>query len=231
MLLDGKPVNSCMVLALQAEGRNVTTIEGLGRPGALHPIQQAMIQSGGIQCGFCTPGIVLSLKGLLDKNPHPDEEAVRVAISSNLCRCTGYTKILDAAKMLSDGDVNSNASEGDDCAIGSRMVRGDAVEKVTGRAVYAEDIQLPRMIHGVLVRSPPGCSVLPNRQVFFNSHGNPKSPTTASLICMLRVFCSNEICRTVIGCVCPRGPSRPFGLGAHLGSFRLGYIIFHADLV
>ena len=154
MLLDGKPVNSCMVLALQAEGRNVTTIEGLGRPGALHPIQQAMIQSGGIQCGFCTPGMVLSLKGLLDQNPHPDEKAVRVAISSNLCRCTGYTKILDAAKMLSDGDVNSNASEGDDCAIGSRMVRGDAVEKVTGRAVYAEDIQLPRMIHGVLVRSP-----------------------------------------------------------------------------
>jgi putative selenate reductase molybdopterin-binding subunit len=154
VLMDGKPVNSCMILALQAEGRNVTTIEGMGRPGALHPIQQAMIQSGGIQCGFCTPGMVLSLKGLLDQNPHPDEDAVRVAISSNLCRCTGYTKILDAAKMLSDGLANSDSSEGDDWAIGSRMVRGDAVEKVTGRAVYAEDVRLPRMIHGVLLRSP-----------------------------------------------------------------------------
>ena len=153
VLLDGKPVNSCMVLALQVEGRNVTTIEGLGKPGTLHPIQQAMIQSGGIQCGFCTPGMVLSLKGLLDQNPHPDEAAVRVAISSNLCRCTGYTKILDAAKMLSNGVANAAATEGDDWAIGSRMVRGDAVEKVTGRAIYAEDIRLPRMIHGVVVRS------------------------------------------------------------------------------
>ena len=154
VLLDGKPVNSCMVLALQVQGREVTTIEGLGKPGVLHPIQQAMIRSGGIQCGFCTPGMALSLKGLLDQNPHPDEAAVRVAISSNLCRCTGYTKILDAAKMLSDDLVNVDAAENDDWAIGARMVRTDAVEKVTGRAVYAEDIRLPRMIHGVVVRSP-----------------------------------------------------------------------------
>ncbi len=154
VLMDGKPVNSCMVLALQADGLNITTIEGLGTAGALHPIQQAMIQSGGIQCGFCTPGMVLSLKGLFDQNPHPDEDAVRVAISSNLCRCTGYTKIFDAAKILSDGVANSDAEEGDEWAIGSRMVRGDAVEKVTGRAVYAEDIRLPRMIHGAVVRSP-----------------------------------------------------------------------------
>lgn len=158
VLLDGKPVNSCMVLALQAKGRKITTIEGMGKPGALHPIQQAMIQSGGIQCGFCTPGMVLSLKALFDQNPHPDEKAVRVAISSNLCRCTGYTKILDAAKMLSDGDADgfgtAHTNEGDEWAIGSRMVRGDAVEKVTGRAVYAQDVQLPRMIHGVLLRSP-----------------------------------------------------------------------------
>jgi len=154
VLLDGKPVNSCMVLALQTQGREVTTIEGLGKPGDLHPIQQAMIHSGGIQCGFCTPGMVLSLKGLLDENPHPDEAAVRVAISSNLCRCTGYTKILDAAKMLSEGTANADTASGNDWAIGSRMVRNDGVEKVTGRAVYAEDIRLPRMIHGVVVRSP-----------------------------------------------------------------------------
>jgi CO/xanthine dehydrogenase Mo-binding subunit/aerobic-type carbon monoxide dehydrogenase small subunit (CoxS/CutS family) len=154
VLLDGEPVNSCMMLALQAEGRSVTSIEGLGKPGALHPIQQAMAQSGGIQCGFCTPGMVLSLKSLLDRNPHPNEEEVRVAISSNLCRCTGYSKILDAAKSVSDGVVHSGATNGDNGAVGSRMVRTDAEEKVTGRAVYAEDIQLPRMIYGALVRSP-----------------------------------------------------------------------------
>ena len=154
VLLDGKAVNSCMVLALQAEGRNVTSIEGLGKPGDLHPIQQAMVQSGGIQCGFCTPGMVLSLKALLDQNPRPDEEEIRVAISSNLCRCTGYTKILDAAKTVIDGVAPSAATIGADGAVGSRMVRVDAEEKVTGGAIYAEDIRLPRMIHGALVRSP-----------------------------------------------------------------------------
>lgn len=154
VLLDDQPVNSCMILALQAEGRSVTTIEGLGTIGNLHPVQEAMVRSGGIQCGFCTPGMVLSLKNLFDHNPHPDEGTVRAAISSNLCRCTGYTKILDAAKILSEGIDNPANEQGDDWAIGSRMVRGDAAEKVTGRAIYAEDIRLPRMIHGVVVRSP-----------------------------------------------------------------------------
>lgn len=154
VLLDGKPVNSCMVLALQVEGREVTSIEGLDRSGDLHPIQQAMVQSGGIQCGFCTPGMVMSLKGLLDQNPHPNEEEIRVAISSNLCRCTGYTKILDAAEALSEGNTASADTSFDNGAVGSRMVRTDAKEKVTGRAVYAEDVRLPRMIHGALVRSP-----------------------------------------------------------------------------
>ena len=153
VLLDGKAVNSCMVLALQTEGREVTTIEGLGKPGALHPVQQAMVQCGGIQCGFCTPGMVLSLEKPVDQNPHPDEDAVRVAISSNLCRCTGYSKIFDAAQALADGSIHSETVNGNDDAIGARMVRTDAVEKVTGHAVYAEDIQLPRMIYGALVRS------------------------------------------------------------------------------
>ena len=153
VLLDGNAVNSCMVLALQAEGRDVTTIEGLGKPGALDPVQQAMVRSGGIQCGFCTPGMVLSLKSLFNCNPSPSEEEVRVAVSSNLCRCTGYTKIFDAAQALCDGKIDEQSVNGGDDAIGARMVRTDAVEKVTGRAVYAEDICLPRMIHGALVRS------------------------------------------------------------------------------
>ena len=153
VLLDGNAVNSCMVLALQAEGREVTTIEGLGKPGALDPVQQAMVQCGGIQCGFCTPGMVLSLKDLFNRNPDPDEEEVRVAISSNLCRCTGYTKIFDAARALRDGTLDTQAANGNDDAIGARMVRTDAVEKVTGSAVYAEDVRLPRMVYGALVRS------------------------------------------------------------------------------
>ena len=161
VLLDGNAVNSCMVLALQAEGREITTIEGLGKPGALDPVQQAMVQCGGIQCGFCTPGMVLSLKDLFNRNPEPDEEEVRVAISSNLCRCTGYTKIFDAARALRDGTLDTQAANGNDDAIGARMVRTDAVEKVTGSAVYAEDVRLPRMVYGALVRSPlPHANIL-----------------------------------------------------------------------
>ena len=151
VLVDGKAVNSCMMLALQAEGREVLTIEGLGKPGDLHPIQQALAECGGIQCGFCTPGMALSLKGLLDRNPHPEEADIRVAISSNLCRCTGYGKIIDAAKAVIEGTAASDNGGG---AVGTRMTRVDAVEKVTGRALYAEDIQLPRMLYGALVRSP-----------------------------------------------------------------------------
>ena len=161
VLLDGNAVNSCMILALQAEGREITTIEGLGKPGALDPVQQAMVQCGGIQCGFCTPGMALSLKDLFKRNPHPDEEEVRVAISSNLCRCTGYTKIFDAAQALRDGTLDTRAANGNDDAIGARMVRTDAVEKVTGSAIYAEDVRLPRMVYGALVRSPfPHANIL-----------------------------------------------------------------------
>ena len=150
VLLDGRPVNSCMVLALQAEGREITTIEGLGKPGQLDPIQDAMIQAGGIQCGFCTPGMVMSLKGLFSANPLPTEDEVRVAISGNLCRCTGYSKILDAANIVA-GNGKAKPATG---AIGSSYTRVDAEEKVAGGAVYAEDVQLPRMIFGVVVRSP-----------------------------------------------------------------------------
>lgn len=153
VLLDGKPVNSCMVMALQAEGRSVTTIEGLGKVGSLDPIQEAMVQCGGIQCGFCTPGMVMSLKGLFNVNPRPAEEEVRRAISGNLCRCTGYVKILDAAQSVAMGAGNGQ-TDTPTGAIGTNFTRVDAEEKVTGRAVFAEDIQLPRMIYGVVVRSP-----------------------------------------------------------------------------
>ena len=97
VLLDGKPIKSCITLAVQANGREVTTIEGLEKSdGTLHPLQQAFIDHGAIQCGFCTPGMILSGKALLDENPRPTELEVRQAIAGNLCRCTGYQKIVEA---------------------------------------------------------------------------------------------------------------------------------------
>lgn len=97
VLLDGKAIKSCITLAVKANGKEVTTIEGLeGADGTLHPIQQAFIDHGAIQCGFCTPGMVLSAKALLDETPQPTEPEVRQAIAGNLCRCTGYQKIVKA---------------------------------------------------------------------------------------------------------------------------------------
>lgn len=94
VLLDGKPVRSCLILATEAQGRDVLTIEGLSDGEKLHPIQEAFIKHGGVQCGFCTPGMILAAKALLDNNPEPTETEVRKAISGNLCRCTGYVKIV-----------------------------------------------------------------------------------------------------------------------------------------
>jgi len=100
VIMDGKPVNSCLVLAVQANGRKITTIEGLESEEGLHPLQKAFTEKGAIQCGFCSPGMILSSKNLLDRNPRPTEEEIRRAISGNLCRCTGYQKIVDAVKSV-----------------------------------------------------------------------------------------------------------------------------------
>jgi carbon-monoxide dehydrogenase small subunit len=100
VILDGLPVNSCLVLAVQANGRKVETIEGLESEKGLHPIQDAFVEKGAIQCGFCSPGMILSAKHLLDNNPAPQEGEIRAAISGNLCRCTGYQKIVEAIKSV-----------------------------------------------------------------------------------------------------------------------------------
>ena len=106
VIIDGEIVNSCLLLAMQAAGCEIVTIEGVGRSGAIHPIQQSFIDQGAVQCGYCTPGMVLAAKALLDKNPHPDRQTIKVALSGNVCRCTGYEKIIDAvsdaASKLSD---------------------------------------------------------------------------------------------------------------------------------
>ena len=96
VLVDGAPVNACLVLAQEAPGRDILTIEGVSESGKLHPIQQALVEHGGTQCGFCTPGIVLAAKALLDENPSPTPHAIRHAIAGNICRCTGYDKIVEA---------------------------------------------------------------------------------------------------------------------------------------
>ena len=96
VLLDGKPVASCLVLAIEAQGKSIETVEGLERNGELNRLQQAFIEHGAFQCGFCTPGVLMAVKGLLNKNPKPSEEEVRRAIAGNLCRCTGYNKYVEA---------------------------------------------------------------------------------------------------------------------------------------
>lgn len=100
VLLDGKAVYACLVLAPKVEGREVQTVEGLGNLDSLHPLQESFIEHGAVQCGFCTPGVLMSAKALLDENPHPTNEEVKEAICGNLCRCTGYHQIIEAIEAL-----------------------------------------------------------------------------------------------------------------------------------
>lgn len=96
VLVNGKAVNSCLVLAVEADGADVATVEGLGDAGQLHPLQQAFVDQGAVQCGFCTPGMMMAAKSLLDEQPNPSEDEIRLALAGNLCRCTGYVSIMNA---------------------------------------------------------------------------------------------------------------------------------------
>ncbi len=100
VLMNGAPIRSCLTLALEAEGASITTIEGLASRGQLHPVQQAFVDQGAVQCGFCTPGMILSSKALLDRSPHPTDDDIKTALAGNFCRCTGYKKILDAVRSV-----------------------------------------------------------------------------------------------------------------------------------
>ena len=103
VILDGQTVDSCLIFGLEAHGREVTTIEGVAIAEQLHPLQKAFAEYGGVQCGFCTPGMILAAKALLDSNPQPTEAEIRRGISGNLCRCTGYVKIVEAIKAAAQG--------------------------------------------------------------------------------------------------------------------------------
>ena len=112
VLLDGTPVKSCTVLAVQADGREVTTVEGLAQNGQLHPLQQGFKEEHGLQCGYCTPGMMLTAKALLDQNPNPSEDDIRWAISGNLCRCTGYMNIVKAIQWAAQEMQSAGAGAG-----------------------------------------------------------------------------------------------------------------------
>ena len=115
VLLDGRPVNACLIPAPVADGKTIVTIEGLAEGDRLHPIQEAFVEAGGVQCGFCTPGFILSAHALLTSNPSPTDDEIRTALEGNLCRCTGYERIVDAMRLAAD------------------KMRTDATEKETAR--------------------------------------------------------------------------------------------------
>ena len=163
VLLDGKPVNSCLTLALEAQGGRVETIEGLAAGGQLDPVQRAFVECGAIQCGFCTPGMVLRTKALLRANLRPQRQEIRAALAGNLCRCTGYCKIVQAVETASrylQGEepekleLEPQKSSLDLSIVGKRLPKPDAPAKATGRAQYTDDLVLPGMIYGKLLLSP-----------------------------------------------------------------------------
>jgi carbon-monoxide dehydrogenase small subunit len=103
VIMDGEPVNSCLVLAVEADGSEIITVEGLATDSGLDPLQEAMIEISGTQCGFCTPGVLVSARALLDRNPSPSEDEIKEALRGNLCRCTGYVRIVESVKMAAKG--------------------------------------------------------------------------------------------------------------------------------
>jgi carbon-monoxide dehydrogenase small subunit len=110
--LDGEPVRSCLIFAAQCDGQSVETVESLGTPEAMHPLQDAFKEKHGLQCGFCTPGILMTMVPFLERNPHPTEQEIRVALSGNLCRCTGYQNIVEAVQHAAMTNLRKNAGPG-----------------------------------------------------------------------------------------------------------------------
>ncbi|MBI2305612.1 MAG: molybdopterin-dependent oxidoreductase [Chloroflexi bacterium] len=154
VLLDGKATMSCLLPISRVAGREVVTIEGLSADGELHPLQEAFMEAGAVQCGFCTPGMILTAKALLDTNPNPSREDIVRRLSRNLCRCTGYIKIIDAiqyAAHLMQGGERRPKAQG---TIGASVVRIDARDKVLGATRFAADIKMPGMLHSKALRSP-----------------------------------------------------------------------------
>ena len=159
ILLDGEPKNSCLLLASACQDHKITTIEGIAVNGKLHPIQRAFINHGAVQCGYCSPGMILSAYALIQKNPDPSDEDIKDALSGNLCRCTGYTKILEAVKnwkkykTTEEPPLHSYDLKEYD-TVGRSVPRVDAADKVSGRAKYTADFSFENMLYGRILTSP-----------------------------------------------------------------------------
>ncbi len=162
--LDGEPVASCLMLAAAAEGRRITTVEGLSHEGKLHPLQQSFVKHAALQCGYCTPGVLMAAKSLIDMNPAPSEDEVRDSLCGNLCRCGAYPRIIKAVRGWSEFDGvpldtlplphGAPDQKRDHEVVGTSVTRYDAPDKVTGRARYTGDLRLPGMIYGKILGSP-----------------------------------------------------------------------------
>lgn len=162
VLMDGKVINSCLVLAVQAQGKEITTIEGIKLDGADGIIQQSFVEHGAVQCGYCTPGMVLAAKALLDKNVSPSRQEIGVALSGNICRCTGYEKIIDAVSAAADKrsflnlalQNNAHASvKSLNNSVGKSLVKKDALSKATGETIFAADIKMKGILWAKVLRS------------------------------------------------------------------------------
>jgi len=154
VLLDDVPVNACLVPAFQADGAQVFTVEGLGQPGSLGPVQQAFLRHGAVQCGYCTPGMVVAGTAMLQQGLEPDRERIRERLSGNTCRCTGYTQIVDALQDALGGDAGGVPQRSPPLRVGESSWRLDAEEKLCGACRYTADLPLPEgCLHGVTVRA------------------------------------------------------------------------------
>lgn len=159
VLVNGEPKNSCLLLAAECEGAEISTIEGIAQEGKLHPLQRAFINQGAIQCGFCTPGMVISALALIERNPDPSEEEIKEALAGNLCRCTGYTRIIRAVKEWKKYiETEAPASPSYDLdkfkTVGKSLPRVDAASKVTGQAKFTADYYFENMLYGKILHSP-----------------------------------------------------------------------------
>jgi len=173
VLMNGKAVSSCILLALEAEGQEITTIEGIA-DGNLHPLQEAFVQQGAVQCGFCTPGTIMTALALLNRNPDPSEEEIRIALEGNLCRCTGYAQIVEAVRSAASAirsgtplhpeEMKQPAGKTRAVIVGRRRrqmrlvgqpaERVEADQKTTGAALFGADVTMPGMLYGKILRSP-----------------------------------------------------------------------------
>jgi len=155
VLVDGKALNACLCLAVEVDGCQIETIEGLQTEAGLHPLQEAFVDHGAVQCGFCTSGMIMASKALIDEVPHAGDEQIKEAIAGNLCRCTGYQKIIKAVASVARPQREPTMMAREfGSNIGDRIPRAEARSLVTGQAVFLDDFELPGTLHGRILRSP-----------------------------------------------------------------------------